>query len=97
MTAVVQITHSGRTETEHGSHDTRWHFHTDDGRTVDAELSTFVRHPTEPGQWRYSLLTFDDGATIEKIGEPLNLYIANASAAFGTLTAAAAYVIGGAS
>lgn len=94
MSAVDRITYDGKVSTPDGDHYTRWLFHCDDGETVVAELTAFVRHPTEPGRWRYSLLTFASGATVEHVDAPLDLWIANASAAFGTLTAAAEHAIG---
>jgi hypothetical protein len=91
--SVEQITYARRHPD--GDHYTEWRFHLDSGEIVTAALGTHEPHPTEPGRWRYARLDFADGSFIERIGTPVDLWLVNARAAFGTLTDAAEHAIGG--
>lgn len=78
-----------------GDHYTEWRFHTAEGLVVTAQLATFERHPNDESEarWRYARLEFASGAFIERIGAPLDQWIVNARASFGTLRDAAEYAI----
>jgi hypothetical protein len=95
MSRVVKITTANPVDDQFGRHRTEWRFHLDDDRIVTADLTAFVQ--TEPDRWRYWLLTFASGATIERVEALGGLWIANGRMPFGTEAAAAEYAIGGGS